>query len=44
MPTFGSIKGLSPLIEIKKPPQPLIDGIIFFLLSVVGSAGDDNGE
>ena len=43
-PMSGSMKGPFPLMEIKRPPQPLVDRIICPFSSVVGSAGDGNNE
>lgn len=44
VPTSGSVKGSLPLIEIKRPLQPLVDGTICPLPSIIGFAGDSNSE
>lgn len=44
VPTSGSVKGFPPLIEIKGPLQPLVDGTICPLLSIIGFTGNGNSE
>lgn len=41
---LSSVKEMRLLIEIKDPSQPLVDGIIYPLLSVVSSANNSNSE